>query len=427
MVKRRDDWVLTAGLWSLAAHLFIMALAVRASSGPRTLPTRGTIHWLQQTPAERMYVASAPAQDAQAARLPPLFPGLPPDAVPGPGDAFHPEQASPFPRADVDSPDRRAAAHGGGGPGGTPTVTGRNDRNDNLRAQPWNDPGDYRLPRTATDRHASSPEQIVRMPRPGLDTATRRPRTAARVGDTQPAPRPEPGGGGLQLADGETLPVAAPGPTEPALTPPDSLRARPGVMEARPGRAGGQAGDPATEARDKGLAADSVDASQASNERDPTPFELTRPSAGQGDTSGVASPRPGQANSARSPRTGTAEGGSPADLVQATTGQASTRARAQDAYIRRLIARVAELVVYPADLAAHLEQGLVVVVVTVRKDGSLERVEVTRSSGFASMDAAIVSAVKRAAPFGPVPAVLAQGHDRLTLPAPFTFTAPLIR
>jgi protein TonB len=142
---------------------------------------------------------------------------------------------------------------------------------------------------------------------------------------------------------------------------------------------------------------------------------------------GVAGSTPGAGNSARSPRSGSGQGGSPAELPQRPGGKAATTARAQEAYIRMLKKRVHEKLVYPPELAAALEQGEVVVAFTLRSDGSVADVRISRPSGYDEFDAAAVRAVRQAAPFGPVPASVRGGRDTLRTSVPITFANPLIR
>src|SRR5262249_56214752 len=78
--------------------------------------------------------ASAPAPPAEL--------GAVVVAVPGPADFVSPSPASPWPRADVDSPGARPAASGGGDEGGDETWTGRHD-DEAWRAPLWNDPHAY--------------------------------------------------------------------------------------------------------------------------------------------------------------------------------------------------------------------------------------------------------------------------------------------
>jgi TonB family protein len=291
---------------------------------------------------------------------------------------------SPAPRADLDVPDVRAAASGGGSAGASAVFTGRHDREE-LRAQMWNDPAAYRLPRTRTGRTRATPEALARLPDPTLDTS-QRPDRRATLADR--------GSGG-----------AAPTPASSA------------------GRPMVEAGARAVEAARHGAASDVVDAAQASDERHPEAFDLTTPRAG-GDQTGVAGAAPGVGVSAAAD--GRGDGATTLDVARGP-GQPETRARLQDAYFRRLHARVLERVKWPPKLAIALEQGEVVVAFTLGRDGGVVEVRVARSSGFTEFDDAVVAAVRGAAPFGPVPAEVADGAGGVRVSAPFVFANPLIR
>jgi TonB family protein len=186
-------------------------------------------------------------------------------------------------------------------------------------------------------------------------------------------------------------------------------------------------GPPATEAERRAPLSDDVNAAQASSERHPDPLELTRPRHGGESGEAVAGERPGEGLSARSRREVGGDGGTRADVPQLPGGQSTTRARQQDAYFRRLYARVLARVAFPPKLAVGFEQGNVVVSLTLRTDGSVAEVRVARSSGYQEFDTAVVTAVREAAPFGRVPEAVRQGRESIKVRAPFEFDNPLIR
>jgi periplasmic protein TonB len=356
-------------------------------------------------------VARAPAVPAATA------PGDPIETVPGPADSVSAQPASPFPRADVDVPDRRAATQGGGGEGGPDTWTGRHDR-ETLRAQSWNDPDRYRLPRRKTGPTRAAEESIAQTPRPGFaqqaPQASRRARTGAEGGTPGNADELDPrwDDGGARAGD---------------ATRSATRLTEDGAVVVRREQPLVEDGPAATEAERRAPLVDDVDAAQASNERHPDALELTRPR--QAGTAGedVAGPRAGEGLSARSRRDQGGDGGTPADLPQANGGAASTRARLQDAYFRRLYARVQSRVAFPPNLAVGFEQGQVVVSFTLRTDGTVAEVRVARSSGYQEFDAAVITAVRDAAPFGRLPEAVRQGRESIKVRAPFEFDNPLIR
>jgi protein TonB len=64
-------------------------------------------------------------------------------------------------------------------------------------------------------------------------------------------------------------------------------------------------------------------------------------------------------------------------------------------------------------------QGRLLVAILVGARGELLDVQITRSSGSRALDAAVVDAVRRAAPFPPIPKEVAA--DRVTIRIPFLF------
>jgi len=62
------------------------------------------------------------------------------------------------------------------------------------------------------------------------------------------------------------------------------------------------------------------------------------------------------------------------------------------------------------------------VTVSIKSDGSLERVEINRPSGQRILDAAAVRIVQLAAPFAPFPADIAKDTDILSITRTWIFT-----
>ncbi len=268
----------------------------------------------------------------------------------------------------------------------------------------------------------------MRESEPDVDNAHRERDRHALGGEPAPAPRPDQGDPSAPPPDPSQA-GAAPRPGSPAPPADERLSqlAQDGAIVTHDGRPVAKEGAEATEARVHGARSDDADAAQASNEPHPIPLELTRPSAGGTGGVGVAGPTSGAGNSARSPRSGSGQGGTPSDVAQRPGGKASTTARAQEAYLRRLYKSVNDHLIYPPELAAALEQGEVVVSFTLRADGTVADIRVSRPSGYKEFDDAAVVAVRRAAPFGPVPEVMSGGRDVLRVQAPITFANPLIR
>jgi TonB family protein len=416
---RRVAW--GAVTWSVAAHLFLFGWAVgragrEATPLPRGIATRieFDIRGVPTLPV------AAPA-DPELPLVPPV-PGAPAPTLTGPADAYRDTTSSPWPSADVDTPDRRAAAHGGGDTGAPPSWTGRHDGDEELHAQSFNDPEAYRLERHRDSRERLTPESIARLPDPGLDAAHREAERRALAGEPAPEPRPDPGAA-EDLDPGLGLPASGP----PAVEDRVSAADRSGAIATGPARPWNPSGDPATEAPRHGPRADDVDSAQASSERHPIPFELSRPTNGGRGGEGVAGPVPGQGNSRQSTRAGRSQGGTPHDVAAQADGGMSTRARPQSVYLRKVFRKLLDAIVFPPELEAMLEQGQVVVSFTLRVDGSVHDVRITRGSGFDEFDRAVLIAVDKAAPFDRMPASVANGQSSMQITTPIRFKNPMIR
>jgi TonB family protein len=157
--------------------------------------------------------------------------------------------------------------------------------------------------------------------------------------------------------------------------------------------------------------ADDRNRRQASSARRPDLLDMARAS-GKGKAKGRA----------RGSRAG--RRGSPQGRRRGQTVWLNTRDRRYVGYFRRIHGKIQPLWKFPKALEIKMEQGDVLVEFTLRADGSLARLGVRRGSGYAAFDANAVRAVRKAAPFPPVPAGLGQP---LTILAPFEFSNPLIR
>lgn len=84
---------------------------------------------------------------------------------------------------------------------------------------------------------------------------------------------------------------------------------------------------------------------------------------------------------------------------------ANTAEYAYAAYMRAWVARVERIgnLNYPADARARRLSGALVLTVAVRRDGSVEGIDVIQSSGHQVLDDAALAVVQLAAPFAPLP------------------------
>jgi protein TonB len=88
---------------------------------------------------------------------------------------------------------------------------------------------------------------------------------------------------------------------------------------------------------------------------------------------------------------------------------------------RAKVERVGELN-YPQAARDQRIYGSLVVTVSIKSDGSLERVEINRPSGQRILDAAAQRIVQLAAPFAPFPADIAKDTDILSITRTWIFT-----
>lgn len=78
---------------------------------------------------------------------------------------------------------------------------------------------------------------------------------------------------------------------------------------------------------------------------------------------------------------------------------------------------------YPEQARRQKIYGKLQLSVSVRKDGSIETIEVSKSSGHRILDAAAMRIVKLAAPYSPLPPSITKDTDILTITRTWTFTS----
>jgi protein TonB len=388
---------------ALAVHV-ALALLITWSMDP--LPLRAlAVDAVADEALEPVDVTMADWSD-DAVPIAPAMSTEPVQVVPGPADLAAFGAGHPLPNADIDMPGHRAASLGGGAEGGSTAWTGRDDRED-LRAQSWNDPDEYRLPRHATARDRASDESIARAPENAYDDRTETRRRSARRGDPAPA---------LALAgpEPELAAAAAPARVTGAMDP--TLRA----AHVDPGAA-------ATESPDDGATRDNVESAAASNETNPGAFEMTRPTAGgEAKGAGVAGVSRASGVSARGRGASSGTAALRAALSRSTV-QSSTRARRQDPYFRKMYATLDRLIEFPKELALSMDQGEVIVRFTLHADGAVANVAIEKSSGYEKFDQQVTRAVETGGPFGKVPSAIIGSRSKITVRAPYAFRNPLIR
>ncbi|MGC2166778.1 MAG: energy transducer TonB [Gallionella sp.] len=77
---------------------------------------------------------------------------------------------------------------------------------------------------------------------------------------------------------------------------------------------------------------------------------------------------------------------------------------------------------YPEQARRQQLYGKLQLSVSIRTDGSVENIEISKSSGHRILDAAAMHIVKLAAPFSPLPPTITQDTDILTITRTWTFT-----
>jgi protein TonB len=196
-----------------------------------------------------------------------------------------------------------------------------------------------------------------------------------------------------------------------------AMRAQPGF--ARPDVQENPAATDAATPSDE--VADRVDQALVSDEKQPAKLELSRPTSPGAATSGRGDGALGFAPTAHG--TAPVPAGAPG-LPDARALALATFQREYDRYLARVRQKVDPLWEFPRELAVRMEQGDVVVGFTIRKDGRVSEVHVLKGSGFDKFDHNVLAAIKKAAPFEPLPATLGA---ELRVTAPFEGSNPAIR
>jgi TonB family protein len=308
-----------------------------------------------------------------------------------PGDAVI-DVASPGAPTQAPNPDAHAgaAARSSGHGAGAPTVVTARADEATLRVQPYDARRGYAMQRIATSAtRRQSREEVRATPHPD-----RMPWLSSSAGAGHSDERE------LSRADADKV-----------LRAPAGF-ARPDVQE---NPAATDAAKPSEEVADR------VDQALVSDEKQPAKLELSRPTSPGAATSGQGDGMLGFAP--------TAHGAAPVatgapGLKDARVLALATFQRVYDRYLSRVRQKVDPLWEFPRELAVRMEQGDVLVGFTIRKDGSVSDVRVLKGSGFVKFDKNVLAAIKKAAPFDPLPETLGAA---LRVTAPFEGSNPAIR
>ena len=398
--RKSAGWLLALGASALV-HLGILVAFV--AYGRSTEPVERAA-----TPLDAPWTALAPVAtpvevtDIEVTELPPA--DLPPPLV-RPWDAAAGERDNPIARtrapADSDGRDRQAPAPDSGLAGGAPLDRAfRLDRS-TLRSRLTDGAAEAQPARLRVSRRRASPQAIRREPTVGIgDSARTVVPSRAPISLANAAADPALGGepaGAARAAAPATLSEA----------PPLVARADPDPQAAHAvGPLDAEAGRRTFDTEQPGRAADDRTQRTASDELHPGITDFSRAAApqpialaeGQGPSQSpgaVSRPAAGTAAAelgARNPR----------ELSRGV--EERTLDRRYDRYIEEIRQRVRRIREFPRSLAVRLLEGETIVVFVVDVNGRLgDGPRVIKSSGFEEFDAAAVRAVRRAAPFPPMP------------------------
>ncbi|HEY7372343.1 MAG TPA: TonB family protein [Polyangia bacterium] len=402
MRKRRPPtWILGFAGSALAHVCALGALFAfgRARPVERSAAAEGARDSIELAPVDPAFGLPDPLAAAIAVDVQPPAPAW--DAHEGDRDNLVPLTTAP-----TDSDGRRllAPAPDHGQSGGRPPAHAFRRDDSTLRSHLTDGSSESQPARTRTSGRPASPQAIRREPVVGIGDSVH-----SKMPRRVPTPAPTSalalgGPAGAQATTDE--PAAAgeaplPPPSAPLATIAEPDRAR-GPLDAEPGARSFDTERP-------GRAADDVTMRAASNEAHPGLTDFSRPSA-PGATPAVDGRGPGaRAGAVARPATGDAPSTLGAPDRQATAAELNERARARS-YERSKLEiqqRVKRVLEFPKALALRLEQGVTVVYFVVGADGRLtDGPRVVKSSGFEEFDSAALRAIRRAAPFPPVPVAL---------------------
>ena len=121
---------------------------------------------------------------------------------------------------------------------------------------------------------------------------------------------------------------------------------------------------------------------------------------------------------AHMPRAPSAAAGHAARSTAASAESDGSRRLAREDYLWQIIRKLSQYKVRPASREAS-EQGLVVLRLTLARDGRLIGLALARSSGFPDLDRGVMETTRTASPFAPPPSAIAD--DPVTLIVPIRY------
>jgi len=400
--RRRAGWAPAVAASALvhAGVLLGLALYGRSPAAPVAGEAAADAH--RALPALLPLAVPVEVASLDVADLPPIDapPPLarPLDAPPGERDNPAPVTVAP---ADADGRDRRPPAPDRGAAGGAPPAHAFRRDSSTLHSRLTDGASEAQSAELRTSRRRASMQAIRREPRVGIGDSVRstvpsRAPISPAAAATAPALGGEPGGASL------TPTPAAPSEGKP-------LAAR---VDLHPNAAHGvgpldaEAGKRSFDVQHPGAAVDDRTQRTASAELHPGITDFSRAAAprpvafadghGPADTPGaVARPTSGDAP---------AELGAPNPREMGPDVEERTRDRRYQRYSDEIQQRVRRIREFPRSLAVRLLEGETIVAFVVDVNGRIsDGPRVVKSSGFEEFDAAAVRAVRRAAPFPPMP------------------------
>ena len=98
--------------------------------------------------------------------------------------------------------------------------------------------------------------------------------------------------------------------------------------------------------------------------------------------------------------------------------------KAQEDYLWQVVRKIAQHRYYPKSSRENSEEGLVVTLVTIARDGRLLDVTISRSSGYRTLDNAVLEVIRAAAPYAPLPNDVLGDRHTFVLPLNYRRTDP---
>jgi TonB family protein len=303
--------------------------------------------------------------------------------------------------AEGDGREHAAPAPDRGAAGGAPLAHAYRRDTSVLHARLTDGAAENQASHLRTSRHRSSPQARRREPRVGIgdsietETPTRAPVSVSQTEAAVPAEGGEPAGAGASAASSASQATPSTAPLADKESPAHTV----GPLDA-------EAGARRFDVQRPGAAADDQTQRTASTEMHPGITDFSRPSApavAAAPTGKGPSQAPGAVARATL-GTAPAELGAPSPQEESSVIDERTQDRRYQRYYQEILQRVARVREFPKSLALRLEQGETIVQFVVGVDGRLrDGPRVVKSSGFSEFDSEAVRAVKRAAPFPPLP------------------------